>query len=526
MVLVREYAESGSESAFSKLVSQHVNLVYSVTLRQVRDTHLAEEITQGVFIILARKAKSLGADTVLSGWLCRTARYVSADTLKIQRRRQVREQEAHMQSMLNENEPEAWMRIAPILDDALGALDRKDHDAVVLRYFEGKDLREVGAALGVKEDAARMRVNRGLEKLRKFFSRKGVVLSVTAIAASVAANSVQAAPVGLITAAVKSVLAGTTVTGAAVVAATKAIAMTTMQKLAVAATFAALAGAGIFEARQVAHLHRQVATLEQQQAPLAAQVQQLTQERDDAANKLAVALDENEKWRRDAAEVPKLRADVTQAVEELKDLKRKDSEHEPVENEADAWGRRAASIKQWFRDNPDKSIPELRLLSDNDFIYVASRNLVVATNDAEKQDHNSMAMIADMMRETAKERLALAIGHALAGYVDANGGSLPSDLAQLTPYFDSSNTFAAAVLADPASILQRYQLLRSGQIGEVPSGEAIITEKSAVDPTVDGLLRVQAEGYSFQSVGIIDVMAEQLVHWPPTDIAKIKPFLK
>ena len=129
MKLVREYVESGSEQAFSKLVAQHINLVYSVALRQVRDAHLAEEITQGVFIILARKAKSLKEDTILSGWLCRTARYVSADTLKIQSRRQIREQEAHMQSMLNENEPEAWTHIAPILDDALGSLDQQDHDA-------------------------------------------------------------------------------------------------------------------------------------------------------------------------------------------------------------------------------------------------------------------------------------------------------------------------------------------------------------------------------------------------------------
>ena len=105
MALVREYARSNSEQAFATLVSRHVNLVYSVALRQVRDPHLAEEITQGVFIILARKAESLSPKTILSGWLCRTARNVSADTLKIQLRRQSREQESQMQSSLNEPEP-------------------------------------------------------------------------------------------------------------------------------------------------------------------------------------------------------------------------------------------------------------------------------------------------------------------------------------------------------------------------------------------------------------------------------------
>src|SRR5271165_6906088 len=102
MILLREFAGRNSEEAFAVLVSRHVNLVYSVALRRVRDPSLAEEITQAVFIILARKAKSLGPETILSGWLCRTARYVSANALTMQRRRQRREQEAFMQSTLNE----------------------------------------------------------------------------------------------------------------------------------------------------------------------------------------------------------------------------------------------------------------------------------------------------------------------------------------------------------------------------------------------------------------------------------------
>src|SRR3954468_12778483 len=147
MTLVREYAQSSSEQAFATLVSRHINLVYSVALRQVGDTSLAEEISQAVFIILARKARSLSPKTILSGWLCRTARYVSADTLRNQRRRQSREQESHMQSLLNEPDSTAWSQIAPLLDDALNCLGEKEHDAVVLRFFDDKDLKEVGAAM-------------------------------------------------------------------------------------------------------------------------------------------------------------------------------------------------------------------------------------------------------------------------------------------------------------------------------------------------------------------------------------------
>jgi RNA polymerase sigma factor (sigma-70 family) len=197
IALLREYVDRNSEEAFATLVTRHVNKVYSVALRHTRNSHQAEEITQAVFIILAKKSRHLGRGVVLSGWLYQTARLAAVTFIRSEIRRTRREEEAQMQTLSNETEPDVWMRIAPLLDTAMAGLNEKDRHAVVLRFFDGRSLREVGAALGGSEDAAKMRVNRAVEKLRQFFTKRGVVIPAAVLTTAIAANSVQAAPAAL-----------------------------------------------------------------------------------------------------------------------------------------------------------------------------------------------------------------------------------------------------------------------------------------------------------------------------------------
>lgn len=228
--LLQRFIRDRVQDAFTELVRRHVDLVHSAALRQVRSPQLAEEVAQSVFTDLARDAAGLKPDTVLVAWLHTVTRRTAVDVIRRESRRQLREQIAVEMNIMNATEA-SWPQIEPLLDEAVAALDETERAAVLLRYFENKSLREVGAQLGVGDDAAQKRVSRAVEKLREFFTKRGVNVGAGGLAVVISANAVQAAPVGLVVTISAAALTGTAVsTSTIIAAATKTIAMTTLRK--------------------------------------------------------------------------------------------------------------------------------------------------------------------------------------------------------------------------------------------------------------------------------------------------------
>jgi RNA polymerase sigma factor (sigma-70 family) len=195
--LLDRFVREDSEDAFRELVQRHVPLVYSVALRHTNNPHHAQDITQVVFVILARKARSIGPKVVLSGWLYHTARLTAANWQRSEMHRASREKEAFMQQTLEAEPDHTWTELVPVLDEGMSRLRPIDRDAVILRYFENKSLRDVASALGLAERTAQKRVARSIEKLRAFFLKRGVVLTSSAIVGAVSANSIHGAPAHL-----------------------------------------------------------------------------------------------------------------------------------------------------------------------------------------------------------------------------------------------------------------------------------------------------------------------------------------
>jgi RNA polymerase sigma factor (sigma-70 family) len=463
--LLREYAESGSEPAFTELVTRHPDLVYSAALRQVPSSDLACDVAQNVFASLARGARALAGklnpDASLAGWLCRCTRNLALNLRRDDFRRHSRERQAMETLHPSPETAPDWDRLCPLLDEAISRLNEADHDALVLRFFKNQDLRSVGLALDVSDDTAQKRVARALEKLREFLAHHGITTTGAALAMAISANAVQAAPAGLTVTISAAAFAGTAVSTSTVIAATKTIVMTTLQKTLITATAAVLAGAGIFEARQAVHLREENQLLRQQQVPLAEQIQQLQRERDDTKSRLVSFLAENERLKsnQNTAELLKLRGEVTQIRNEAND---------PTGSAAKALLAKVNKLKQRLAETPNAKIPELQFVTEQDWLNAANGKL-----DTDADYRRALASL----RNAAESKVAFMLQKALKTYLQSSSGQMPTDLDQLQPCFDSPMDDA---------ILQRWEIAPASTVQSLGmGGDVIITQKAPVDDVFD-----------------------------------------
>ncbi len=232
--LLRRYVRERSETAFAELVQRKAGLVYSAALRQVGgDTALAQDVSQSVFIDLARKAESLADRPELASWLYTSTRFAALKARRTKQRREIREQEAQTmheieQGSLSEAD---WERVRPLLDEEICDLPEGDRSAVLMRYFEGLPFAEIGARLGIGESSARMRTDRALDKLRLRLAGKGITSTVVALGLALTTQAVSAPPAGLAASLAGGALAHATAVGGGTGIAVKFFQLFAMNKL-------------------------------------------------------------------------------------------------------------------------------------------------------------------------------------------------------------------------------------------------------------------------------------------------------
>jgi RNA polymerase sigma factor (sigma-70 family) len=451
--LLRQFAHDGSQTAFAELVRRHLDLVYSAARRQVQSPPLAEEIAQTVFLDLSRNALRITPATPLVAWLHVVTRRTAIDTIRKESRRQVREKTALEITGDEPSEADAmktipvWKQVEPLLDEALEELSETDRSAVLLRFFENKNFREIGLQLGISDDTAQKRVARALDRLRGAFATRGVTVGSTTLAAEFAVNAMQAAPPGLAASiATATALPLGALALESVAAGANPVVVATAPKIAMAIVAATLLGAAGWEVATVLRQRTEIAAISARADRLDAELRALRRERDSAAGEM----------RHTKAEIARLSSlDVD------------------VDAEVAAWLARVAQLRKLAAQRPEQTLPEFAMLREKDW-FDAAREAKFETEE------DLIAHLASLRRK-ARERLAPRLRAALMKFVDAHDGQLPDDIAQLSEFTEAPLDSA---------ILARYELLQRGDLANLPRETWLIVERTSIDEANDTLLHL------------------------------------
>lgn len=443
--LLRTYVAQSANASLAALVERHVNLVYSVARRHVSSSQLAEDVTQSVFIELARNARKISPGTPIVAWLHVVSRRTALNAARGETRRHLREQAAAEIAAMKSTPP-SWDEVSPLLDEAVESLSETDRAAVLLRFFENKKLRDVGLALGLSDDAAQKRVTRALEELRAFFRRRGMVVSSASLASELATHGIGPVPAALgslITAAATSAVPSATFST------TTILALTTSQKIGVAAAIVA----GAFTTYEGLAIFRQRAELDaarDRHAQLTSEITALRARKKTTADRLAAV---------NTQLSGRLAASAAPAPEDA-----------ALESRMNTWLAQLDRLKNFLVGNPQLSIPELQLLSQESWFAIVANGTLEGEEDYRRASAR--------LRQLAEGFFVGKISRALYAYTRANDDRLPEDPRELAPYFNPP--------VDPA-MLARYEMLQHGKASEVPQNQRMkmIAVKTPVDLEYD-----------------------------------------
>ncbi|MDB6124357.1 MAG: hypothetical protein JWQ71_3350 [Pedosphaera sp.] len=439
----------------------------------VRDTHLAEDVTQGVFVALAQNARQLIGHPVLAGWLHRTTQNLAANTVRSEVRRRAREQESVVMNELLATESDAlWERVAPQLDNALGDLSEADRDALLLRYFQRKSAHEIAETLGVSDEAAQKRVNRAVERLRELFSKRGVTVGASGLAIAISTNAVQAAPVGLAVNLAGTVLASSVVAGGGLpVTLLKIMAMTKFKTGVISAMLVASVAMPLIIERQAQARLRDQKEAWQQRAD---QLTKLQADNERLSNRLAAANSLHSLPGVQSAELLRLRSEITRLQKDKEALAQSTnapaSRNEMLAAMANLYSAHASRLKELLETNPSEKIPELKYLTGADWLDIVKYAVL------DNKDGYLHAMSSARARATIN--FGDVLEDALRNYAKNHGGQFPTDIFQLNPWFKSP-------VED--EILRHWEILPTSRLASElrVDGDWVIIRKDPVNAALD-----------------------------------------
>ena len=205
--LLAQFAGEKSQDAFQEIVHRHVGMVFSVCRRQLRDAHWAEDVTQAVFILLAKKAPDLPENVILGGWLYKAAHYACSNARAMQRTRAHHEHQVMPMKSSNDQEALERAEVEGLLDKGLLHLSKAQREVLILRYFENKPLTQIAKTRKTSLYSAQKTLDSALAHMRRYLAQRGVAATGVLIAAALSRQAAHASvPSGLAAAAGKAAL--------------------------------------------------------------------------------------------------------------------------------------------------------------------------------------------------------------------------------------------------------------------------------------------------------------------------------